>query len=108
MRITLIAVILLSFLVIGCTEYKLPAVGQAVYCPRCDANLYQRVSGTSRTAFRRNDYAQMRYDMSIPYPGEEAWCPLCNQSIVERNADGDIIKVFYRDISYWDYSVSYR
>jgi len=93
-------------LLYGCqTEnagYRLPAVGQVIYCPYCDVDLYQRVSGTSRTAYRRADYAQLLFDVSVPDPGFEHMCPICGDEIVEWASLGVgegqyITRVYYRD-----------
>lgn len=89
--------ILLCIFVISCdtADHRLPAVGQVIYCPHCDSNLYQRVSGTSRTAFKRSEYIQCRYDMPVPAVGEETVCPMCHKVIVEER--GGLLHTFYRD-----------
>ena len=94
--LTLIAMIL-AVISASCatTTYRLPAIGQAIYCPHCDADLYQRVEGTSRTIYRRADYAQCRFDCPAPPPGEEHICPLCHQQITYMR-DG-IMWTHYRD-----------
>jgi hypothetical protein len=97
-------VIILAAVVASCTDQqRLPSIGQAIYCPSCDADLYQRVSGTSRTAYKRTDYAQMRYDCPAPLPGAEHICPLCGADIViwgdpiEGGEGRYIARVYYRD-----------
>jgi hypothetical protein len=102
--ITLLAIIL-AVIIAGCatTTDRLPAIGQAIYCPSCNADLYQRISGTSRTSYKRTDYSQMRYDCPAPLPGAEHICPLCGADIViwgdpiEGGEGRYIARVYYRD-----------
>lgn len=88
------------FLIAGCTTasttHRLPAINQVVYCPSCNADLYQRVAGTSRTVFKRSDYVQLRFDMPVPRVGEENICPLCYNFLSTVGADG-VTYVSYRD-----------
>lgn len=97
--------IIIALALVACeqTAYRLPPVGGVIYCPyaNCPGNdadgLYQRVTGTSRTAFRRSDYVQTRYDCPVPAVGMEHICPLCTRSITTVGADG-LLYTHYREV----------
>lgn len=95
--ILLIAVGVTTLAACNSVSATYPAVGQVVYCPSCDRNLYERVSGTSRTAFRRAEYVPLYFDIDIPQPGAESLCPFCKHTIAQFDAHGYVERVYYRD-----------
>lgn len=99
MRYALVA-ILLGLCLVACNgqgvSHRLPAVNQVIYCPQCDADLYYRVAGTSRTAFRRADYVPASFDVPVPRPGCENVCPLCH-GLITRLGDDGLLYTQYRE-----------
>jgi len=87
----MLCVICVSLVACSSTDgivHRLPPVGSVIYCPHCDTDLYYRVAGTSRTVYRRTDYAPASYDVPVPRLGAEHICPLCAQQITRTGDDG--------------------
>ena len=98
MKRIILPVLLAAICLCACNAsgvHRLPPVGEVIYCQHCDTDLYYRVAGTSRTAFRRADYVPASFDVPVPRPGMETICPVCHREITTLRADG-LLQTQYR------------